>query len=262
MFRAIAFVFVGFFWCLLPVAVFWYMPDLEEPVKEMIEYLCVWTACTTFFVGAGTFFRQPLITGKKVDGTFPTLYAVFWAPYIFFQLQLYIHIWFRRVLYPSVPIATKIHDGIYLSGWPQNVEVLPAELQGKEFLLVDMTCELPRMVGTPENYYNFPCWDGTGPAPEVFNLGVEEISKKRKETGKPLIIHCGFGRGRSLTFLLAVLVNLGLHDTWEEAFEHVKAKRSIVHIPRALRPLLIQWSDKRKASAGEAKLETETKKQK
>lgn len=112
------------------------------------------------------------------------------------------------------------------------------------------------MVGKPEDYFNFPCWDGTGPSPQHFNqgkflidltnwLGVEEVIKRKKESGKDLIIHCGFGRGRSLTFLLAVLVGLGYHKTWEEAYEHVKKKRDIVHIPRALKPLLIQWAENR-----------------
>lgn len=91
-------------------------------------------------------------------------------------------------------------------------------LAEKEFILVDMTCELPRMVGTPQYYYNFPCWDGTGPTPEEFNRGVEEVVKRKQETGKPLLVHCGFGRGRSMTFLLAVMVRIRIFEIDTDLF--------------------------------------------
>jgi hypothetical protein len=45
-----------------------------------------------------------IIPGKRSDGSFPWLFALFWGPYIFFQLQLYIHIWFRRYLSTLAPL--------------------------------------------------------------------------------------------------------------------------------------------------------------
>jgi hypothetical protein len=46
--------------------------------------------------------------------------------------------------------------------------------------------------------------------------------------------------------LTSVQVNLGLHKTWEEAYDYVKSKRKIVHIPRELKPLLVQWAEFKK----------------
>lgn len=66
MLRALAFVGVGFFWCTVPVVLFYLFPELSEKTKTLIEYSCLWTALTTFFVAAGTLFKVGQITGTQL----------------------------------------------------------------------------------------------------------------------------------------------------------------------------------------------------
>lgn len=182
------------------------------------------------------------LSGKNpVTGSFNPLLFLFWFPF-WVALQFYVHVIFRRIRHLGKPVVTHIHSNWYLGGWPHRTSILPAELQSHNFILVDMTCELPRMVGKQELYFNIPAWDGTGPSRQAFNDGVKAVVAKQQATRLPVLIHCGFGRGRSFTFLLACLVQAGLFKCWEDAHAHVLARRPIVHLPRALKPLLIKWA--------------------
>ncbi len=72
--------------------------------------------------------------------------------------------------------------------------------------MVDMTCELPRMI-TSHVYSNVPSWDGTAVTPDQWQKSVRWVLQKRRELDLPVLVHCAFGRGRSVCFLSSLLVS-------------------------------------------------------
>ena len=72
-----------------------------------------------------------------------------------------------------------------------------------------MTNELERVIKVkPEYYFNIPCWDGTGPTLEEFSNKLRLIVELKNEKKLPVVVHCAFGKGRSLSFLIAAMVIL------------------------------------------------------
>lgn len=49
----------------------------------------------------------------------------------------------------------------------------------QKFILVDLTCELPRIVGEKDLYFCIPSWDGTGPSSKIFAESVTKIVQKQ-----------------------------------------------------------------------------------
>ncbi|KAH3760718.1 hypothetical protein Pelo_7463 [Pelomyxa schiedti] len=131
------------------------------------------------------------ITMKSEDtGAIPVIVLIIFGPWILAQLW-YIH--FKRIILPrkGLPVISKIHDGIYLGGFPAFVKFDASWASARPPFesVLDLTCELPS-IHRFGNYLNIPTWDGTA-------------------ANKPVLIHCCYGIGRSATVACAVLIKCG-----------------------------------------------------
>ena len=57
----------------------------------------------------------------------------------------------------------------------------------------------------------------------------------------PVLVHCAHGVGRSTATLVAALVEAGHFRSTDEAFAHVKQKRSVVKQSSRLKAALAAW---------------------
>lgn len=122
--------------------------------------------------------------------------------------------------------AQEIVPGLWVGPWPGRAT--PPELA-----LVDVTAELPRRA-TANAWRCVPMLDGEGPRPEAYALAVAQAVAWRKE-GRPVLVHCAFGHGRSVAVVVGVLLEEGWDPDVDAAFGRVKAIRPRAHLVRAQR---------------------------
>ena len=83
-----------------------------------------------------------------------------------------------------------------------------------------------------------------GPSVERVEEGVEWLLQQRA-AGRPVYVHCAHGHGRSTVVLCAALVASGYAETFQEAFDEVKALRPRVKLNYRQRRTLVQWAERR-----------------
>lgn len=74
--------------------------------------------------------------------------------------------------------------------------------------------------------------------------GVEWLLQQRAQ-GRPVYVHCAHGHGRSTVVLCAALVASGHANTFQEAFDAVKALRPRVKLNHRQRRTLVEWAERR-----------------
>lgn len=125
---------------------------------------------------------------------------------------------------------SKINDTTFLAGYPNDTDFLPSAIVNGNFVMVDCTCELPKVVPC-KYYYNVQLWDGYAASVAQLNRVCEFVCEiRKKEPTLPLLVHCAFGKGRSCQVLCALRVALGEFATWREAYEDIQKKRPIVYL--------------------------------
>lgn len=70
--------------------------------------------------------------------------------------------------------------------------------------MLDVTCELPLQLAPPA-YLNLAVWDTHAPTPAQIDQGVQWAMQQRA-AGRPILVHCAHGHGRSATVLGAILI--------------------------------------------------------
>ena len=139
------------------------------------------------------------------------------------------------------PPHQAVHPGWLLGGWPHRADLFdpwPA--------VIDLTCELPRR-GPPDRYLALPTWDATAPSADALDRGVAFALAERR-AGRPVLVHCAAGHGRSATLLAAALVAAGLHRDWREALAHLRRVRPGVRLSPSQKRALDRW-ERRRANA-------------
>ncbi|KAJ3671336.1 hypothetical protein LUZ60_007415 [Juncus effusus] len=192
----------------------------------------------TITIASHNSINDPLILGKNPKtGLFPLWSKLLFGPFLVIS-QLYV--FFKRIKRKDEPLYNEIHQGLYLGGWPRSRNEMP----GGELSVVDCTCELPNLgfVGT-DDYLCIGAWDTRAPVPKQIEFAVKWACAKR-QMGRRIYIHCAFGHGRSACVMCALLVGLGLAESWKDAEKIVREKRKI-KMNRLHRKTLEEWSSNR-----------------
>lgn len=175
--------------------------------------------------------------GKSVtDGRFPWMSLALFYPYLL-TLKAYVH---SRRLVTQEPVFTEVEPGLFVGGWPAFQSDVPPGLKG----VVDCTCELPRNPCVNEvPYLCVPIWDTRGPRPAEIEGAVRWALKQRGTTKNPILVHCAFGHGRSVTIMCALLITLGVCDTWQNAELYIKRTRPGARLNKGQKKALTEWMD-------------------
>jgi len=130
---------------------------------------------------------------------------------------------------------TEVHPNCYIGGIHSHQHPV---LNKSTTVIVDMTCEFSRKISS-DHYLVLPTWDGTPPSIQQLNEGIKFLLLNREKGS--ILIHCGYGRGRSAVMMVCYLVAAGYHGTWEEAFAHMQKLRPRVHLNKEMSEVVIAW---------------------
>jgi protein-tyrosine phosphatase len=200
----------------------------------------VWATTVTAIVGVAVLLRYTSLLGKQTTGEIP-----WWSWFIWWPWHLAAHTsawWFRG---RGAPPFTEVHPGWWLGTWPHQAQS-PEPWEA----VLDLTCELPRRQQT-QHYLCVPTWDMTQPSDDDLLTAVAFVLTQR-DAGRPLLVHCAHGRGRSTMVVVAGLVAAGLHPTWQHALDHVRLQRPNVRLSSTQQRSLTEWQARTLPAAAEA----------
>ena len=89
-----------------------------------------------------------------------------------------------------------------------------------------LTCQLPH----------------AGPTVKQIDTGVK-WALEQHSAGRPVLVHCAHGHGRSLVVMCAILVVNGQAGDFLEAYKIVKAARPKVRLNARQHKALVQWQE-------------------
>ncbi|WOL01599.1 hypothetical protein Cni_G10316 [Canna indica] len=182
----------------------------------------------------------PSILGKSSYGSFPVWSKILFGPYLI-SVRLYVVL---KRMKRNEALYNEISERLYVGGWPTAMSRLPPG----DPAVIDCTCELPRSYFVPaESYLCIPLWDSRSPHPTQIESAVRWACQKRAEK-KPIYIHCANGHGRSVCVMCALLVELGLAESWKDAEKMVREKRPLIRMNAHHRKDLEEWSKRRRSS--------------
>lgn len=180
----------------------------------------------------------PWILGKNSVGRFPFWSTILFGPFLMLARTYAMVKRFMR----KESVHDKIVEGLYLGGWPFLLKHLPPGNPS----VIDCTCELPRSSFVPKDeYLCLATWDTRAPTPSQIELAARWACEKRSK-GKPVYVHCAFGHGRSACVVCAILVALGVAETWKDA-ENIVRERRKIKMNALHRKTLEEWSKHRAA---------------
>lgn len=171
------------------------------------------------------------ILGKTPDGKINPLGATLLWPY---------HIGLRAKLalqrrFSSEPAFNKIVNNYYIGGWPSEEAFIPAT----QAAVLDVTCELPLQL-IPPAYKLLKVWDTHAPTAEQIEVGVA-WAQAQSAAGRPVLVHCAHGHGRSATIICALLIAEGYAKGLDDAEAYMKVERPRIRLNRRQRLAVKQW---------------------
>lgn len=213
---------------------------LAAPVPMWIALPFVYVGLVTGAAGLATWQGWTGMLGKGADGRLP------WWSVVFLSW----HVLVRGVarLTATRPTFSQVTETLWVGGWPRSGEhtTWPA--------VIDVTCELPRQ-SPEEDYLCLPVWDRSAPSLEQLEAAVV-FHRRHAAAGRPVLVHCAQGRGRSVTVAAAILVAEG--RSLADAIALISKRRPVAHLIRLQRGVLEAWSRKNgeisAASAGSSSL--------
>jgi diacylglycerol kinase (ATP) len=190
----------------------------------------VWLSISLFAVSAAYLHSAPQIFRKKQNGSIPLYIRWIFIPFLL-GVQLY-NSWARRV--DKVPAIQKIQQNLFLACrlFPSDMQELQHE--GVKAIL-DVTAEFDGLDWTSqaENlaYLNIPVLDHQSPGTEDLLRAVNWIDNQLR-AGRPVVVHCALGRGRSVFVTAAYLLSKNDKLTVEEALSRIRSIRATANLNR------------------------------
>ena len=179
--------------------------------------LLLWPSVALGTVGIFYAYIGPEGFGKKA-GKHNIFLTLLLAPYLFIARLL------PLIRNRNHPPANEVCDGIWVGRLPLWHEMKEAPFTG----LLDLTAEL-RISPGPWQYRSLPWLDIITPTPEKLEQAVGAINELG-EKGKPVLVACALGRGRSACVVAAWLIYTKRAKTVAEAVERLNQSRSLVHL--------------------------------
>lgn len=201
---------------------------LARHLPLAVLVVCGWVAACTLLVSAAIATGKVGLLAKRRDGRIPR-----WSLALFWPWHLAVRTIARLVRHNTAPF-TEVLPGWWVGGWPhRHRDDAPWQA------ILDMTCELPRRQRDLA-YLNLPTWDATAPTPDALEIGAAWLVEQRR-LGRPVLVHCAAGRGRSVTVLCAALVIDGRYESPQSALAHVEGARPFARLQPSQRALLARW---------------------
>lgn len=183
---------------------------LELWVASMLPWwggvFAAWLGLSTGFAGLAYVFNRPTWLGKTRRWL-----RVLITPYLAFSR--FIATAAQRA---GLRERSEVAPGLWVGGFPRSGA--PGLCQ------LDLTAELPRR-GEAADYACVPMLDGRGMRPEAYDRAVRTALAWR-EGGRPVLVHCAYGHGRSVSVAVGVLVAEGLAQDIDAGVALIRQHRS------------------------------------
>ena len=192
-------------------------------------------------------FRQ---AGARVEaflrkpGWAPVARAILLPYLILGGITLFIARWFDRE-----GLLNQVAPGLYVGRLPFPFELDRLREVGVGAIL-NLCWEFPRLSGTDREpdikTAHVPILDGEPPSDVQFSEAVQWIARWHGE-GRPALIHCAQGHGRTATISAAALVRLGLASDVVQALAIIQAVRPLARPSRLQRAALVRYTSEKSA---------------
>jgi len=169
-----------------------------------VGWFAAWCGLATLYVAIAYVLQRP---GMLAKGS-PLRWLL--APYLWFSASVATSA--QRL---GLVERQEIVPGLWVGGWPRR--------GAPDLHQLDLTAELPRR-GEASAYRNIPMLDGDAPRPHDWEAAVAQALAWRAE-GRPVLVHCAYGHGRSVAVVIGVLVREGHAADSTEGMELVNRVR-------------------------------------
>jgi protein-tyrosine phosphatase len=230
-----------------------YPPSWVSIVRLILLQACL----ANIFLGV--LFRLRIwawVVGKTPRGVIPLWsYILWWGFHLGNAVFVRGAHYFRRLRQPKLLAASEVVPGFYVGGWFVD-EIEPrvsarrrnprTEDEALWAAVVDLTTELPersRAAGGAE-YLNLPVWDGNAPSIKQMDRAAAFVGERfdqKRGNKTPIVIHCAFGVGRSVTVACACLVATGVCTDVDAAFCAIKRARPCARLNAQMSTRLKEW---------------------
>ncbi|HRI70846.1 MAG TPA: hypothetical protein PK156_41720, partial [Polyangium sp.] len=177
----------------------------------LVGWPMIWFGLAMLTVGANYALPQHLAIFRKVHGKLGFGRKLFLLPYM---VLLYGTWHLLRITSSEAPFV-ELTRGIFIGR-----RLLPGEYPPVA-TLVDLTAELDEHVPTSANLLAFPILDGAPADPSL----LHEMARKIGMSPRPVYLHCAQGHGRTSMVAAAMLLELSLAQSVEDALEMIKMVR-------------------------------------
>lgn len=186
-----------------------------------LGWLLLWPAVSAAIVALGYLVVGGRVLGKRSDGGFPWWAQALHAPYFLFSegfLRGY------RARHQAQELRTEIAPGFFVGGRPSAGETPDLA----KMAILDLTTEFDgsRLREVAAAYRTLPMLDESPPSFAEFERAMEWL----EERPRPWLIHCAFGRSRSVMLACGALVRAGEAVSYEEALATIKARRPFARV--------------------------------
>lgn len=180
-----------------------------------------WMGLTSVTAGVAYVLDRPAWMGKQ-----HRVLRAWMAPYL----------WFSRFVAASAQRLghgerDEVAPGLWVGGWPMAGAPGLAQL--------DLTAELPRR-GEALAYAVVPMLDGRGMSGAAFARALT-VAQAWRADGHPVLVHCAYGHGRSVSVACALLVAEGLEPDLAAAEARIRSFRRRAGVRAYQRPVVEAW---------------------
>ena len=204
----------------------------------VFNIIFMWIGLSLVAVSSAYLLQMPSIFRKKQDGTIPLTIRWLFIPFLA-GVQLY-NLWARKR--DKVPAIQQIDDKLFLACRLFSADMPELHAKGVK-ALVDVTAEFDGLDWTAHAedlaYLNVPVLDHQSPKKQDLMHAMHWIANQQR-AGKPVVVHCALGRGRSVLVVAAYLLCRYPQLSVEQALKRINDIRQTAALNRSQLKALIK----------------------